>query len=58
MNCIQSRKHFHRLHVEVKGEYDVYQLDLVDMSRFSRQNRGYKYKYIDNYELFNVIMNR
>lgn len=38
-----SRKNFPRRHVELKGLHDLYQADLVDMSQFSKLNKGFKY---------------
>lgn len=39
----QSRINYPRRFVEVKGIDDLYQADLVDMSAFSRINKGFKY---------------
>lgn len=38
-----ARKNFPRRHVELKGIEDLYQADLVDMIKFSKFNKGYKY---------------
>lgn len=38
-----SRKNFPRRHVELKGLEDLYQADLVDMIKFSKFNKGFKY---------------
>lgn len=38
-----SRKNLPRRHVELKGLHDLYQADLVDMSQFSKLNKGHKY---------------
>lgn len=39
----QARKRFPRRHVYVKGLDDLWQIDLVDMQKHSRVNRGHKY---------------
>lgn len=39
----QARKNYPRRNVELKGIHDLYQADLVDMTKFSNSNRGYKY---------------
>lgn len=38
-----ARKTFTRRKVISKGLYDVYQSDLIDMSSYSRENKGYRY---------------
>lgn len=39
----QSRKNFPTRHVELKGINDLYQADLVEMTPFSKVNKGFKY---------------
>lgn len=39
----QSRKNYPTRNVELKGVNDLYQSDLVDMIKFSKFNKGYKY---------------
>jgi hypothetical protein len=39
----QARKRFPRRHVYVKGFDDTWQIDLVDMQKHARVNRGHKY---------------
>lgn len=39
----QARKNYPRRNVQLKGMNDLYQADLVDMIKFSRWNKGYKY---------------
>lgn len=39
----QSRINYPRRYVELKGVNDLYQADLVDMSSFSKLNKGYKF---------------
>lgn len=38
-----ARRNFVRRAVELKGLYDLYQADLVEMISYSRMNKGYKY---------------
>lgn len=38
-----ARKNYQTRNVELKGIHDLYQGDLVDMQKFSRLNRGFKY---------------
>lgn len=38
-----ARKHFKRRKVVIKGFDDLWQIDLVDMSAYSQQNRGFKF---------------
>lgn len=38
-----ARKTFGRRKIITKGLYDVYQSDLIDMSSYSRENKGYRY---------------
>lgn len=39
----QARKNYQTRYVELKGINDLYQADLVDMSAFSKVNKGYKF---------------
>lgn len=39
----QARKNYPRRNVVLKGMHDLYQADLVDMSKFSKSNKGFKY---------------
>ena len=39
----QVRRNFPTRNVELKGLFDLYQADLVEMIPYSKLNRGYKY---------------
>lgn len=39
----QARKHYPRRHVYVKGLNDLWQIDLVDMQKYARENAGFRY---------------
>jgi IS30 family transposase len=39
----QVRKNFPRLHVKLKGINDLWQADFVEMTQFSKENKGFKY---------------
>lgn len=38
-----ARRNFTRRHVTIKGQYDLFQSDLVDLQAYSRENGGHRY---------------